>query len=226
MKRIAFAALALASSAAHADTVTIPLLDIVAGPITDVGQSFTGNGFIGFDTGPGFHGYEHFFALNGAEDQSKIQVDVSSFSGKWINSATLSFDLAFVQSIPDNVYRVYGEVGDGHLSYDHDLTDNSFGFVTGKAALGSNTIDVTSLLRYASANDVSWLDLNPTSASYIGWYQAYSLYRDYASVRLSIDYSDTPPPAVPEPTSWALLVSGFALVGGTMRARRKSGVFA
>ena len=32
------------------------------------------------------------------------------------------------------------------------------------------------------------------------------------------------PPAVPEPASWAMMVGGFALIGGALRARQKAGV--
>ncbi|MEO9468834.1 PEPxxWA-CTERM sorting domain-containing protein [Parasphingorhabdus sp.] len=31
----------------------------------------------------------------------------------------------------------------------------------------------------------------------------------------------TPPPAVPEPSTWAMMIGGFGLVGGAMRSRRR-----
>ncbi len=36
----------------------------------------------------------------------------------------------------------------------------------------------------------------------------------------------TPTSAVPEPTTWAMMIMGFGLVGGAMRARRRSVTFA
>lgn len=43
--------------------------------------------------------------------------------------------------------------------------------------------------------------------------------------RIEVVYNYTPPPApvaVPEPASWAMMIAGFGLVGGTMRLRRRS----
>ena len=37
----------------------------------------------------------------------------------------------------------------------------------------------------------------------------------------SISGYTAPPPAVPEPTTWAMLITGFGLVGGAMRMRRQ-----
>ena len=35
---------------------------------------------------------------------------------------------------------------------------------------------------------------------------------------------DRPPPPVPEPASWAMMLGGFGVIGGAMRSRRKSAV--
>jgi len=45
-----------------------------------------------------------------------------------------------------------------------------------------------------------------------------------ASASLSVPpgVADAPPPAVPEPASWAMMVGGFGLMGGMMRANRRS----
>ncbi|HMI20661.1 MAG TPA: PEPxxWA-CTERM sorting domain-containing protein [Sphingomonas sp.] len=44
---------------------------------------------------------------------------------------------------------------------------------------------------------------------------------------VSVVHTDAPPPnaAVPEPASWALMLGGFALVGGVLRTRRRSVAF-
>jgi hypothetical protein len=36
-----------------------------------------------------------------------------------------------------------------------------------------------------------------------------------------LHHTTTPLPAVPEPSSWALVILGAAMVGGVMRARRR-----
>ena len=57
------------------------------------------------------------------------------------------------------------------------------------------------------------LTFNSTGASDFG-----------ASASLSVPpgVADAPPPAVPEPASWAMMVGGFGLMGGMMRANRRS----
>jgi len=39
---------------------------------------------------------------------------------------------------------------------------------------------------------------------------------------ISFTAEAAPPPAVPEPASWALMLGGFGMVGGALRARRRS----
>lgn len=48
--------------------------------------------------------------------------------------------------------------------------------------------------------------------------------RDYNDFTFQVSNANTG--AVPEPASWAMMISGFGLVGGAMRARRRSVSFA
>jgi hypothetical protein len=51
-----------------------------------------------------------------------------------------------------------------------------------------------------------------------------------AEPQLIIDFVETPPPpplsGTPEPATWAMLIGGFALVGGAMRRRRAAACYA
>jgi len=40
----------------------------------------------------------------------------------------------------------------------------------------------------------------------------------------NVSFTATPPTAAPEPAAWALMIAGFAAVGGALRSRRKNAV--
>lgn len=54
--------------------------------------------------------------------------------------------------------------------------------------------------------------------------QAYFQWPTANNIILGQSPQDAPPPAVPEPASWALMLAGFGLVGGALRGRRRSAV--
>jgi hypothetical protein len=65
---------------------------------------------------------------------------------------------------------------------------------------------------------------NITTSGFLNGF-SYNVFYDYTSnfVRLDvIDAGMAPPPAVPEPSSWALMILGFGLVGTAMRRRSKA----
>jgi hypothetical protein len=59
--------------------------------------------------------------------------------------------------------------------------------------------------------------LNPTF--FAGSYALTDFNDPNSAFTLTITECDCPPPAVPEPTTWAMMIAGFGIVGGAMRAR-------
>jgi hypothetical protein len=62
-------------------------------------------------------------------------------------------------------------------------------------------------------SSLAWNDLASTNFGFAGFVQGYV-----------VEYSQAPMAGVPEPATWAMLITGFGLVGGAMRRRSKVAV--
>ena len=120
-----------------------------------------------------------------------------------------AFDVDFSSGETDNIYAM----DSGNWVFLGTLTGSDGNWEYGNAfALGSNLFD-----DIASGLEAR-IDIDATNA---GWVVTLG-----KSV-LTTDGSTLPPPmpGVPEPSSWAMMIAGFGLVGASMR-RRKSTVVA
>ena len=91
-----------------------------------------------------------------------------------------------------------------------EVTTSGFGqFTGGSVFLGGDLIDAT-------FSAVGGRSLEPAIVSFPG--------QSGGSFRVTYDY--TVAPFVPEPTTWALMLAGFGMVGYAMRRRRPKVVFA
>ena len=132
----------------------------------------------------------------------------SSFTSASLNIS--AYDVDFAQGERDEIFAMDGMswVSLGYLTG----TNNAWEF--GNAfALGANFFD-----DIASGLKVR-IDIDTTNA---GWVVT------LGKSSLSLDGSVLPPPTpgVPEPTTWAMLIAGFGLVGAMARRRRQVSVAA
>ncbi len=225
---------ALACSApASATTTTIALPDLIppdpgGNPIApNLGQTYTGNGFVGLrSTGDFIHAFPLEFAPH-YSTRALAEIDISAFSGATINSATLSF--AFLDHAGVLVYDMtaIGFVGTGGVGYQFDAPPVTLSSITGSIGPGANSLDVTTLVADAVATHASWLDLltEGSACCELTWTQTDVVpgrTADSALVRLTVDYTPAGPvgDAAPEPSTWAMLIMGFAGLGVALRVRR------
>jgi len=132
--------------------------------------------------------------------------------GGSITTATLNisaFDVDLSSGEIDNVYAYDDGVATllGHL----DGSNDTYSFTT--FDLGANFYnDIAAGLQV-------WVDIDTANA---GWQLT------LAKSTLAIDGAQLPPPdpGVPEPATWAMMLGGFGLIGGTMRSRRAKVRFA
>jgi|GEM_PF-952665 len=117
--------------------------------------------------------------------------------------ATFSADIAFRASNSSDIGGIFSVLIDGVVlgSYDFGTvgggtTRNALNFTTNLDA-GTHTLQLQVVRPYAPAKNVR------------------AQYFDNVSLDLA---------AVPEPATWAMMIAGFGLVGGTMRRQRKVAV--
>jgi hypothetical protein len=97
--------------------------------------------------------------------------------------------------------------------------------------LGTNTVTLPGSLVFdqivLTDTIVSTEDLNggPTTTTVTSIVPIFGTPDQTPYARGVVSYSGNTP-SVPEPASWAMMVSGFALIGGTLRSRRKAVSFA
>lgn len=120
------------------------------------------------------------------------------------NTDTYTFDLGSAGSVSGFV----GSLGLRLFGTDLDFTSvtlngTPFAIVTtGSAELRTIDIDVPAGLKTLS----------------VGYTRA----QRFSSYGGALTFTPDRTPAVPEPASWAMMIGGFALVGGAMRYRRRS----
>jgi len=149
--------------------------------------------------------------------------------------AGFQFDVTFDMTTADAAGTVFADSPDFSADIDQHLFE-----------LFGSTPD---FIDYFVQVDLSGYDLSPAEFTYHdpspngGWFAdfLYSLgqYQFLGSVsggayNLDVVGSDSPrlvavqvsgnnvPPGVPEPASWGLMLAGFGLIGGALRARRKA----
>lgn len=179
---------------------------------SDLGLSFTGDGFVGMYR-------TQFGALLGLEgtdySRTHAQVEIGDLIGASVTSAILSFDLK-AGSSRDFTFQVTGYAGTGELGFQWDAPDENFGSVTGTGTPGANDVDITSLLSSALAGGEAWLNLHlqgDNNAAH--WTYAGGGYDpDWARMRLTVSYeAGAQPSEVPVPGALGFMVVGLAALG-------------
>lgn len=110
---------------------------------------------------------------------------------------------------------------------------------TGSFGSGASAISLTGPTTFAGADNTLFYPTTPylsfDGTSFLGsdgtsynlYYSAgFGAYRIFTSTStfIAVTSFTLTPAAVPEPASWALMVGGFGLVGGTLRARARAKV--
>ena len=233
---LALAALSCAAPASAAIT-TITLQDLIpSGPtaifyIAKTGPTYTGNGFVGMRRRNEFI---HAFAIeltSSYATRALAQADISAFSGGTINSAVLSFVFLDGRGVYD--MKATGFAGTGSVGYQFDAPAVIFSSAAGAVGLGAGSLDVTDIVAQAVEAHATWLDLLTEGlgccvATFTQSDAAPGNTADSALVRLTVDYTPAGPVggAVPEPSTWALMLGGFVGLGAVLRARRSRGMAA
>ncbi len=247
------AAIFLASSAqasvllppAHTYEFSGSLADAQGGPATVAGSgaSFTGTGPTGglrfaanqgptvsnAFANPGLYSLEMFFSLDQLSDYRRL-IDFKNGvgdSGLYLNDGDLSFygpvgrvdtNYAAGQMLhvvltrdANSVVRGYGQ-GAELFSF-NDASGHGFGVFTGPGGIARFFRD----------------DGNEASSGFVDFVRLYDRVLTTAEVGqlygggTPLRTFDAPVPAVPEPSTWAMLILGFGVVGTAMRGRRRGG---
>lgn len=214
----------LAVGTLRADSISYTIKDIGAFTsyrTNNVGQSYSGTGFVGLYNFGGSGEFAHLFGIEDtAYSRTALNVDISGLAGATINSAYLNFVLKDGTSGTQNV-TLTSFTADGSLEYFWNAPDNlgsSNYSVTGHSV---NSLNVTSMLQNQVAAGADWFGLHLKGSNLYQWTYTYTGYGDTADealVRLVVDYS---PSEVPTPGSFVALIGmgGIGLVGLARRRR-------
>jgi hypothetical protein len=98
------------------------------------------------------------------------------------------------------------------------LDEKSSSYLSSVAGLGLDLYSVT------GGSSSGWRDINPTNSNagnlwLIGG--KFGSSNDGFKLNALKFTTPTPPPAVPEPATWLMMILGFGLVGGVMRSKRR-----
>ena len=95
--------------------------------------------------------------------------------------------------------------------------------ILGSTVLGTVTVN-NSITRTNAITSLSATNLAVTAGQVLAFRitaSAGQTFGSLAGISETIDFTATPAPGVvPEPTSWAMMIAGFGMVGGTLRRRR------
>ncbi|WP_375393151.1 PEPxxWA-CTERM sorting domain-containing protein [uncultured Sphingomonas sp.] len=189
------------------NAITSSTLAIFSGGLGVVGTGeSTSDGTHQIDNGGG---YTDFVLLQFSRAVTLGQLTFNSY--QLGSQTTLDNDLGWYNAGAIQTAAWNSTVNLGAYSYAGNLwsfVDNAggasgFDNITGTTASTKWLIGAAGLSSYFTANG---------RASYDGFKLA------------SITVNDVTPPAVPEPASWAMMIAGFGLVGGALRAGRRSDV--
>lgn len=232
----ALALFAMAAPAAQAQPIAYRLSGAVMttqGVSQDPGLShnelmvatFDGNDQVSFDPthsfGFGLHTGNHAgIALAPSADKSQyaaigaggqMAFDLRQFHTDDTQLAGISVNVGSIDSY--NYVEILGLTSAGDLDYDHPLFT-----LDGSAIAAAGGRDGRLTFGFDDSVLVGGILFGSTGVAF-----------EFDSLAVSLDTprpTNLAPTAVPEPSSWALLVAGFGALGGTMRRRRhRAGLF-
>ncbi|HWI84783.1 MAG TPA: PEPxxWA-CTERM sorting domain-containing protein [Sphingomonas sp.] len=161
------------------------------------------------------------FTLTGTTTITGFTFGGWSTAGTQISSVDYGFSSTLGGALTGTSALTFGAVVPGTgFGGSYDVRD-----YTGSVApitLGAGTWYFSLGNSITTNNDVGYWDINngPSSA-YVGTFDLAGYYGPTGSSAFTLTGG-----AVPEPASWAMMVGGFGLIGGAMRARRTNISFA
>jgi hypothetical protein len=166
-------------------------------------------------------------------DFTDLAVTFNEEGNAFMVSVTLNGDLSLN---PDGAYVIgidtgagahhpFGGVGEANILFDQSMTigkdglamltkpqDKGGGFQQLTATLAHNGFTIAIPLDQLEATG-----LNPRNFGFSAWSKSGAVLADFVPNNKLLTAA-----GVPEPATWAMLVGGFALMGGTLRRRRAS----
>ena len=197
-KYLAGAALCALISASSAGAATLHTLNLTGDIANLTTNSFTSGG-THYNTGAlDLSGFQPFVLQDG--DTVDVTVTITGGSFTLPVRQNMFFGLNFAD--------IFGGAqpttssGNGQFSFN------------GGASVGAGCGNCTSLIAYQSNSPLSFSSLAATGS--------FSVSADYDINSISVSYQ-VDGPAIPEPATWGLMISGFGMAGAMFRRQRKQG---